>query len=299
MTQEFHAPEVVQPTPVVSESDLEAALKVAERNELLARKIKTLALKQTNPKDWADMDGKPYLQASGAEKIARLFGISWRICEGYPQREDQKDDKGSYYVYTYKGEFEMGGKTIEVIGTCSQRDRFFGRKGGELKNESEIDVTNIIRKAMTNMEVNGITRMLGIRNLTWEELAEAGLKQGQSAQVNYKTKAGETEEVEGLITSYFSIPPEQLRERAGQTEGEYYEDGHYRLMSGFGGYSGYPAVDGYVLEGDVLTLECSYYFSGDEPYMRTTLRIRLREDGFSYLSNHVEYMIENVDFLNW
>ena len=212
MTQEFHAPEVVQPTPVVSESDLEAALKVAERNELLARKIKTLALKQTNPKDWSDMDGKPYLQASGAEKIARLFGISWRICEGYPQRDDQKDDKGSYYVYTYKGEFEMGGKTIEVIGTCSQRDKFFGRKGGELKNESEIDVTNIIRKAMTNMEVNGITRMLGIRNLTWEELAEAGLKQGQSAQVNYKTKAGETEEVEG--------PVQTLTARSGTKNGK-------------------------------------------------------------------------------
>lgn len=193
-------PAVIMPTtPVVSESDLESALKVAERNELLARKIKTLALKQTNPKDWADMDGKPYLQASGAEKIARLFGISWRICEGYPQRDDQKDDKGSYYVYTYKGEFEMCGKTIEVIGTCSQRDKFFGRKGGELKNESEIDVTNIIRKAMTNMEVNGITRMLGIRNLTWDELAEAGLTQDQSAQVNYKTKSGKTEEVEGTV----------------------------------------------------------------------------------------------------
>lgn len=195
-------PAVIMPTtPVVSESDLEAALKVAERNELLARKIKTLAIKQTNPKDWADMDGKPYLQASGAEKIARLFGISWRICEGYPQRDDQKDDKGSYYVYTYKGEFEMCGKTIEVIGTCSQRDKFFGRKGGELKNESEIDVTNIIRKAMTNMEVNGITRMLGIRNLTWEELAEAGLNQDKSAQVNYKTKAGEAAEVEGTVQS--------------------------------------------------------------------------------------------------
>lgn len=193
-------PAVIMPTtPVVSESDLEAALKVAERNELLARKIKTLALKQTNPKDWADMDGNPYLQASGAEKIARLFGISWRICDGYPQRDDQKDDKGSYYVYTYKGEFEMGGKTIEVIGTCSQRDKFFGRKGGELKNESEIDVTNIIRKAMTNMEVNGITRMLGIRNLTWEEINEAGIKQENSNAVNYKTKAGETAEVEGFI----------------------------------------------------------------------------------------------------
>ena len=206
-------PAVIMPTtPVVSESDLEAALKVAERNELLARKIKTLALKQTNPKDWADMDGKPYLQASGAEKIARLFGISWRICEGYPQRDDQKDDKGSYYVYTYKGEFEMCGKTIEVIGTCSQRDKFFGRKGGELKNESEIDVTNIIRKAMTNMEVNGITRMLGIRNLTWEELAEAGLNQDKSAQVNYKTKAGEAAEVEG--------PVQTLTARSGAKNGK-------------------------------------------------------------------------------
>lgn len=195
-------PAVIMPTaPVVSESDLEAALKIAERNEQLAKKIKLIAIKQTNPKDWVDQDGKPYLQSTGAEKVARVFGISWRICDGYPKRETHKDEAGSYYMYYSKGEFFMGGSTIEAVGTCSQRDKFFGQKGGEFRSESEIDVTNIIRKAVTNMEVNGITRILGIRNLTWEELAEAGLKQDQSAQVNYKTKAGETAEVEGLITA--------------------------------------------------------------------------------------------------
>lgn len=193
-------PSILTPAaPVVTESDLENALKVAERNERLAQKIKILAIKQTNPKDWVDQDGKPYLQSSGAEKVARLFGISWRLCEGYPKKETLKDEAGTYYLYTCKGEFEMGGKTVEVIGTCSQRDKFFGRKGGELKAESEIDITNIIRKAVTNMEVNGITRLLGIRNLTWEEINEAGIKQENSNAVNYKTKTGEAAEVEGFI----------------------------------------------------------------------------------------------------
>ena len=193
-------PSILTPAaPVVTESDLENALKVAERNERLAQKIKILAIKQTNPKDWVDQDGKPYLQSPGAEKVARLFGISWRLCEGYPKKETLKDEAGTYYLYTCKGEFEMGGKTVEVIGTCSQRDKFFGRKGGELKAESEIDITNIIRKAVTNMEVNGITRLLGIRNLTWDEINEAGIKQENSNAVNYKTKAGEAAEVEGFI----------------------------------------------------------------------------------------------------
>lgn len=190
---------IMQTAPVVSESDLEAALKIAERNEQLAKKIKLIAIKQTNPKDWVDQDGKPYLQSTGAEKVARVFGISWRICDGYPKRETHKDEAGSYYMYSSKGEFFMGGSTIESVGTCSQRDKFFGQKGGEFRSESEIDVTNIIRKAVTNMEVNGITRILGIRNLTWEELAEAGIHKEKASAVNYKTKPGETEEVEGTV----------------------------------------------------------------------------------------------------
>lgn len=174
--------------PVATTEDLEYAIKTAEKTMELVKKIKILAIKQTNKHDWVDMQGKPYLQSSGAEKIARLFGISWKICEGYPKREDKQDEKGSYYIYAYKGEFTMGGKSIEVIGTCSQRDKFFGKdKNTEtgFKNAADVDITNIMKKANTNMINRGITTLLGIRNLTWEEVENGGVEQQKTAKVTY------------------------------------------------------------------------------------------------------------------
>lgn len=174
--------------PVATTEDLEYAIKTAEKTMELVKKIKVLAIKQTNKHDWVDMQGKPYLQSSGAEKIARLFGISWRICDGYPKREDKQDEKGSYYIYSYKGEFTMGGKSIEVIGTCSQRDKFFGKdKNTEtgFKNTADVDITNIMKKANTNMINRGITTLLGIRNLTWEEVKAGGVDSSQTTKVTY------------------------------------------------------------------------------------------------------------------
>lgn len=196
---------VVPEAPLMNEEDLENAIKKAERMETLVRKIKTLAIKQTNPHDWVDMQDKPYLQSSGAEKIARMFGISWRICEGYPKKETMNDEKGSYYMYTYKGEFTMGGKSIEIIGTCSQRDKFFGTTKDEQKNKifkpaSEIDETSIIKKANTNMIVRGVTTILGIRNLTWEEVRGGGVQQNQTNKVVYQTEKELTGIIKDLVT---------------------------------------------------------------------------------------------------
>lgn len=201
MTNELATPEVTPVAPVISESDMELALKVAERNEKLCRKIKILSIKQTNRNDWEDMEGKPYLKSSGAEKIARLFGIAWGICEGYPLKEMTNDDKGSFYIYKCQLKVTMGSNSIEVMGTCSQKDKFFGQKKGQPRPLSEIDETNIIRKAYTNAEVNGVTRILGLRNLTWEELEEAGVERGNTHTVNFKNTSQEALEVEGKITA--------------------------------------------------------------------------------------------------
>jgi hypothetical protein len=55
----------------------------------------------------------------------------------------------------------------------------------------DIDRRDVKMAAYTNLVGNGITRILGIRNLTWEDLAEfAGVKQDQVRGVKYK-KAGE------------------------------------------------------------------------------------------------------------
>lgn len=168
--------------------DLELAVRKAERTIELVNKIKTLVFKLTNNNDWVDMQGKPYLQSSGAEKVARPFGVSWTLEK--PTKETISDEKGTYYMYSCKGQFTLGGKTIEVIGTCSQKDKFFGRdKNSEtgLKLASEIDETNIIKKSTTNCIAKGIATILGIRNLKWEELEAAGIHRDKSAKVTYAT----------------------------------------------------------------------------------------------------------------
>ena len=185
-TTEIMESSVLAKQPVATKEDLAFAVKTAQETMELVKQIKILAIKQTNKHDWVDMGGKPYLQSSGAEKIARLFGISWKIIEH--KREDKQDEKGAYYIYIYKGEFTMGGKTIEVIGTCSQRDRFFGKdKNTEtgFKAAADVDITNVMKKANTNMINRGITTLLGIRNLTWEEVNAGGVEQNQISKVTY------------------------------------------------------------------------------------------------------------------
>ncbi len=156
---------------------------MAEKRVEIINKIKRIALKSTNSNDWIDINGKPYLNVSGAEKISRVFGISWRIDE--PQYEQEED---GHFTYTYKGYFSLGGMTIEAIGARSSKDGFF-KKYQYVNGEkvelpiSAIDKADVKKAAYTNCIGNGITKLLGIRNLSWDDLAEAGIK--PSVKIEY------------------------------------------------------------------------------------------------------------------
>jgi len=179
--------------PAIADNTLIAIAEQAEKRVDAMNKIKRMALKLTNPHDWVDESGRPYLQASGAEKVARLFGISWRISE--PIKESAE---GGHFIYTYQGEFSLAGATIEAVGTRSSKDGFFkkykyqGEGDDREKIElpaSEIDPGDVKKAAYTNLLANGITRLLGIRNLTYDELAEyAGIQQSQVSSVEYKSR---------------------------------------------------------------------------------------------------------------
>jgi hypothetical protein len=148
-------------------------------------------LKLTNKYDWVDQQGHPYLQSSGAEKVARVFGISWRIAE--PTKENLE---GGHFMYTYTGEFSIGGISAEIVGTRSSKDGFFKKYEweGEGKDRekfelppSEIDPGDVKKAAYSNLIVNGVTRLLGIRNLSYEELQEyAGITKEQLTSIPYK-----------------------------------------------------------------------------------------------------------------
>lgn len=156
----------------------------AERRIDAVIKIKNVALKVTNARDWTDQNGNPYLQVSGSEKIANLFNMSWRIEE--PQYEEEPD---GHFTYSIKGIFSLGSRTIEVQGTRSSKDPFFNKydysqpklpvtNKHPVLPPSSIDKGDVKKAALTNLYGNGITRMLGIRNLTWDDLHKyAGISQ--------------------------------------------------------------------------------------------------------------------------
>ena len=181
---------------IVDENIVDIAAHAEERLAALT-KIKKVALKLTNPHDWVDESGKPYLQGSGAEKVARLFGISWRISE--PTTENLE---GGHYIIAYTGEFALGGAIIAAIGTRSSKDGFFKKYkyAGDQRVElpvSEIDQGDVKKAAYTNLLANGITRLLGIRNLTYGELTEyAGITREQVTPVEYK-KGGKVTSSQG------------------------------------------------------------------------------------------------------
>jgi hypothetical protein len=174
--------------PAIADDYLIQIADQAERRIDAVIKIKKVALKVTNARDWTDQQGNPYLQVSGSEKIANLFNISWRIEE--PRCEEEAD---GHFTYSIKGEFSLGGRTIEVEGTRSSKDGFF-KKYEYVKDQprkelppSAIDKGDVKKAALTNLFGNGITRILGIRNLTWDDLQEfAGITKEQVGSIQYK-----------------------------------------------------------------------------------------------------------------
>lgn len=174
--------------------DYDNVLMLAERADKMVtalNKIMAAAIKVTTPKDWVMIGGTPYLQESGAAKVARLFGISWRIHEGFPKTEYDGD---GYPTFTYRMTFTLGGASIEQDGSRNARDEFFAGKrtdkngnAQKQKTVDEIDLGDVKRAAYTNCLNNGIKRILpGLRNLDVAALEASGLKVNEIRGYTFK-----------------------------------------------------------------------------------------------------------------
>lgn len=153
------------------------------------KKIKAISAKVTNANDWTVQNGNPYLQNTGCMKIAQLWGVNFLDRKFVPESgEFREDEKGSYYLFTVQGRAEFKGRVVEDVGTCSTRDDFFGtRKENGVKTYKplgEVDLENIKKKAVTNLQGRLLKKILGL-SYTMEELIAAGINIGKSANVNY------------------------------------------------------------------------------------------------------------------
>lgn len=172
----------------------EDIISLAQRRVDVVDQLIGLSLKRTSFRDWMSIENQPYLGHSGAEKVARLFGIKLRNIT--TAKEWSEDSKGRFYIYRTIGTAELPGgyDSIEALGTCSQRDKFFAWTNGKYRDTVEIDETNIMKASYSNFVVNAITHLLGLRNLTWDDLKGAGIDIEKVQKIQYQegAKKGET-----------------------------------------------------------------------------------------------------------
>jgi len=186
-------------SPVLSVNSMEALVMKVEQEVDLAVRLKVVCIRLTNPKDWTNQNGKPYLEATGAQKIRKRVGVCWSDVKKLPVEEYED---GHYSIY-YEGNVYMkdpvtGERLDEIVmmGGRTSRDPFFTTryiKRGEKSVKttlppSEVDMSDVTKAAFTNFQVNAITGYLGIKGFTWEDLNEGGIQKTDVEQIQYKKK---------------------------------------------------------------------------------------------------------------
>lgn len=184
----------------------------AEKYIVAMNRIMDAALKITNELDWVLIGGKPYLQESGATKVARLFGISIQLI-GKP---DVSFDNEGYKTFTYKARFMLKDQFIECEGSRGMKEDFFAKAGKDkpLKKPDEIDERDVKMAAYTNCINNGIKRLIpNLRNIDVATLERAGLDVSRISGYTFKDggKGGNSKKAEdsGLVCSVCGSPVTQ------------------------------------------------------------------------------------------
>ena len=139
----------------------------------LRREAALILISLTTPKDWTNLGDKPYLTESGVSKIASVIGVQF----SEPQIEESAGDdaQGHFIEYTCRLEAMWRGKVLPEIGTSTTRDQFFARANGEDLPFEKINRMNVKKKCVTNAHGRALTKMLGLRGLSWDEITARGV----------------------------------------------------------------------------------------------------------------------------
>jgi hypothetical protein len=199
--------------------------------QLLAKLVPT-SIKATRPQDWIKMGDKVYLQSTGVERLAPLWGLVFG--EPTVTREDYPNGDFAYIVRGPVGSRRTGVFYKIIEGGRSSSDPFFDAfdeekpKGFyELPAEEKADwkarhriapdPLDVRKAAVTNWMVRAASMLCGMRNLTPADLEAGGIR--GVAEVAYRSgqKGGDT--VPGdLKAEQVKLGNEVLRRTGGDVE---------------------------------------------------------------------------------
>lgn len=183
--------EAFVPAQIVSEATL---VEFIEHRSRLLELALPVAVKSTNAHEWVDFGGSPWPSISACLKIMRRFGIN--MTNNHHWRDEREDEKGKYYIYYWQADFVLGRFDVyPEIGSTTSRDSFFAMRDGQLRPMSEIPEDSILKAARANCIVRGVTGILGLRNITWEDLNKLGIKRVGAPAVRFK-KGGQSKDAQ-------------------------------------------------------------------------------------------------------
>lgn len=170
-----------------------ALLQQAEFAVDAVKKVKALSLRVTNYADWKRLGPNAYLQKSGAMKVARLFGISFKDMK--VKREDRRKENGdTVAVFTAEVTAEFNGKEVKEIGVVDSEKQFYASAGhDETKPFDDRDFTSMQKHAVSNAMGRALKSILGLEGIPWEDI-EAVLGKdaaGKAGAVGYGDKSAE------------------------------------------------------------------------------------------------------------
>lgn len=166
-----------------------AVARIQAINQVIDGAVK-VAIARTNTADWVRMksrDGnqKFYCQASGIQKMRAVFGIYYR--DRQVTKEVHEDGHYSYETTGIVGSMFLdklyGETTLEIIGGRSSKDPFFTGKGGDIVP----DPTDVKKAALANWEVRAVTALLGLGNMTEEDLKKNGIDTSKVGTFEFKS----------------------------------------------------------------------------------------------------------------
>jgi hypothetical protein len=182
-----------------------AAIQRAEMMVEGINKIKIISLKVTGPQDWSLQGGKPFLENIGCMKIAQLWGVNFKERQFNPEGGERiSDGKGDYILFTCVGRAEFKGRFVEDIGTCSTRDDFFGRSKGGLKALEDVDLENIKKKAVTNLQGRLLKKILGL-SYNLDDLKAAGINLEKVTKTDYKSADAQAAEAKTVTVKVSEV----------------------------------------------------------------------------------------------
>lgn len=174
--------------------DAEFVEGIGKRIELRATMIRQ-ALKALKPHDIIDFDGKPYIEGEGAARIMA-------VVRGFKVGETKFEIEHipPHYFIECSIPIEFMGATTVAIGDCSTQDSFFcgkeGKTGRFAKYKEQTGSDTIAarlllgdakKKARENAISRGVSELLGLKGLTWDDLKELGFERaGAGATVAFK-----------------------------------------------------------------------------------------------------------------